>query len=191
MKKIVFFLVLSFFNTVYNHAQVINSSTIDSLKIELSIATQDTIRASLMAEICQYYKWNRPDSAIHYGNKALLLAKQIKFPKAEIRALEGMVLTHLTIGNDSRALQINLEGIKIAEKNFNLKGKSRFLRHFGELYNRSKKHHKALSFLLLIPAFTSYNFSGQAKAILNNSTLCSTEPSNVIILTLLSCTDRC
>ena len=99
-----------------------------------------------MASLCQYYKWNRPDSAIYYGNKAVTLARQIKFPKAELRALDGMVLTHLAIGNNSKALQINLEAIKIAEKNFNLRAKSRFLLHSGELYTGSKNYHKALSF---------------------------------------------
>ncbi|MCR9015393.1 ATP-binding protein [Aquiflexum gelatinilyticum] len=119
---------------------------IDSLKHELSIATQDTTRAMLLADICQFYKWNRPDSALYYGNNAVLLARQINFPKAELHALSGIILTHLAIGNDSKALQITLEALKIAERNPDWPGKPNLLYHLGTLYTQAKDYEKALSY---------------------------------------------
>jgi two-component system NtrC family sensor kinase len=143
MKKSIYIIFLLLAIQGLGMAQVFDG---DSLKNELSIATNDTSRTMLMAELCQYYKWNKPDSALYYGNKAVALARRINFPKAELRALEGIVLTHLAIGNESKALQGNLEAFKIAEKNFDLENKIRFLHHFGSLYSHSKDYTKALSY---------------------------------------------
>ena len=119
---------------------------IDSVKHELSIATQDTTRALLLADLCQFYKWNRPDSALYYGNNAVILSRQINFPRAELHALSGIILTHLAIGNDSKALQITLEALKIAERNPDWPGKPNLLYHLGTLYTQAKDYEKALSY---------------------------------------------
>jgi two-component system NtrC family sensor kinase len=119
---------------------------IDSVKHELSIATQDTTRALLMAQLCQFYKWNRPDSAIYFGNEAVALARHINFPKAELSALGGIILTHMAIGNDSKALQITLEALKIAEKNPDWPGKPGLLYHLATVYTQAKDYEKALSY---------------------------------------------
>ena len=119
---------------------------IDSIKHELSIATQDTTKALLMAQLCQFYKWNRPDSALYYGNNAIILSRHINFPKAELTALGGIILTHLDIGNDSKALQITLEALKIAERNPDWPGKPNLLYHLATIYTKTKDYEKALSY---------------------------------------------
>src|SRR4030095_6395160 len=83
----------------------------------LDTARQDTTRVLLIAELVNYYKSDLPDSALFYGYKALALARQIKFPKGEVSALGYMSIALNTLGNDSKALETALQGLKIAEKN--------------------------------------------------------------------------
>jgi two-component system NtrC family sensor kinase len=83
----------------------------------LDTARQDTTRVLLLAVLANYYKSDLPDSALYYGYKALALARQIKFPQGEVEALGFMAIALETLGNDSKALQIALQGLKIAEKN--------------------------------------------------------------------------
>ena len=92
----------------------------DSFRIEFSNATSDTSRVMGLAQLSDYYKFNRPDSSIFYGNKALRLAREINFPKGELMAYQPLVVTYIKLGNISKALQLNLQAIKIAERN-NLK----------------------------------------------------------------------
>jgi len=100
----------------------------------LDTATHDTTRVLLIAELADYYKGDLPDSALFYGYKALALARQIKFPRGEVRALDIMVLALLSLGNDSKALQMALQGLKIAEKNKELESQEA-LRNQTELEN--------------------------------------------------------
>src|SRR3954452_25354261 len=83
----------------------------------LDTAKQDTTRVLLMIYLANYYKTDLPDSALFYGYKALALARQIKFPTGELDALAFMSITLSILGNESKALQMALQSLKIAEKN--------------------------------------------------------------------------
>ena len=85
-----------------------------------------------------------PDSALFYGYKALALARQIKFPKGEVKALEIIIIAQLILGNDSKALQITLQGLKIAEKNNLINEKALLLTSLGYIYSGVKNYTKAL-----------------------------------------------
>ena len=111
---------------------------------DLDTARQVTSRVLATAELANYYKFYLPDSALFYGYKALALARQIKFPKGEARALAYIILAQLVLGNDSKALQLTLQGLKIAEKNNLVYDKAIFLINLGEIYNGVKNHRRAL-----------------------------------------------
>ena len=113
----------------------------------LDTARQDTTRVLATAELANYYKFHLPDSSLFYGYKALELARQIKFAKGEVKALEAMTLTLTTLGNDSKALQMTLQGLKIAEENNLVNDKADLLIILGIIYNGVKNHTKALDFL--------------------------------------------
>src|SRR5436190_20603602 len=119
MKKIItviFFLIVT---QKAGYAQDLNAESgwRDSTLNSLDTARQDTTSVLLMVDLANYYKYHSPDSSLFYGYKALALARQIKFPKGEVEAIHIIVLAQLTLGNDSKALQITLQGLKIAEKN--------------------------------------------------------------------------
>lgn len=110
-----------------------------------SIANHDTTRALLLAELSNYHKYIRPDSGLFYGYKALEFARQIKFPKAEVEAMLMIAITQITLGNDAKALQINLQGNKVAEENNMPEERASLLTQLGIIYNRSKNYEKALN----------------------------------------------
>ena len=116
-----------------------------SIDYELSIATQDTSRVLLLAELGNYYKWRMPDSGLFYAYKALALARQIKFAKGEVVAMRNIGVTQITLGNDAKALQIILQATKIAEKSNLIFERAILLTNLGIIYNRSENYKKALS----------------------------------------------
>ena len=113
----------------------------------LDKARQDTSRVLLMVELANFYKYYLPDSALFYGYTALEMARQIKFPKGEVKALYFIGFTQIMLGNDSKALQINLQGLKIAEKNNLVNDKAALLALLGHIYNGVNNHTKALDFI--------------------------------------------
>ena len=90
---------------------------IDSLRHELSIGVQDTSRVLTMTGLANAYKFYKPDSSLYYAQQALALARQIKYPKGEFQALFMMGFTLGVVGNYTRALEIELKALRIAEKN--------------------------------------------------------------------------
>src|SRR4051812_33555969 len=133
MKKIttiIFFLIV---NLNAGYTQDINEQTQYHQHIlnGLDTARQDTTRVLLLADLADYYKSDLPDSALFYGYKALALARQVEFPTGEMRALGYMIIALKTLGNDSKALQMALQGLKIAEKNNLISDKASLLAMLG------------------------------------------------------------
>jgi signal transduction histidine kinase len=123
-------------------AQDVWKKSIDS---QWAIVSHDTSRALLLAETANYYKFKKPDSGFFYAYKALALARQINFPKAHAIALQFIGITHITLGNDAKALQIILQAAKIAEENNLIGIKAVNLLQQGIIHSRSKDYAKALS----------------------------------------------
>ena len=137
MKKAI--TIMSALLTFLNFGFAQNSTLMDSLRHELSIATNDTNRVHLMHRISRNYITNRPDSSIFYANKSLAIARKINSPELEVNALIIIGLSQINLGNDARALQINLKAIKIGENNDMLVRKPGILLQSGRIYNMSHK----------------------------------------------------
>jgi signal transduction histidine kinase len=142
MKKSLAIIVILLFIPCIGVTQDVN---IDSIKHELSVAGDDTSRVNALNGYCIHYRFRSPDSTVFYGAKALTLARQIKFPKGEIRVMGDMALTQLSLGNLAKALQIVLAAIKIAEKNHLILEKAQQLHLQGSISKQSKNYEKALN----------------------------------------------
>ena len=143
MKKVI--TVLCMLLAFQNIGIAQNTRLLDSLRHELTIATNDSSRAHFMNRISNYYRANRPDSAIFYANKALILARYINSPELEIGTLGLITLVQIYIGNDSKALQLNLEAIKIAELNALIVKRPDLFMQSGRIYEMSGNYSKALN----------------------------------------------
>ena len=109
-----FLILLCFLSCSISFSQ---NKTVDRLKYELAIAKTDTSRVLKMVSICSSLSGINPDSALYYGEKALALARKIKFPKGEIRALSFTSGVLTNTGNLPMALSMAFEALQIAEKN--------------------------------------------------------------------------
>ena len=123
MKKLITLIFVFLAFQIIGMAQ--NSSEMDSLRYELSIAKNDSSRAFLMLSISGKYTWNQTDSSIFYANKVLAVARKINHPILEVGAMANITRSQIALGNYARALQINLKAIKIAENNPMFFGKTR------------------------------------------------------------------
>ena len=119
----------------------------DSLKHELAISRPDTNRVMALVQLINSYKFDIPDSAFFYGQQALALARQIKFPKGEAEALNFLAVTYNTMGNFSNALELDFKSLQIADKNNLIKEKAGVLTHLGALYLQSQNYSKGLIYL--------------------------------------------
>ena len=146
MKKVVAIFLLLFATRSSVVAQL-SQRTLDSLQQELSIAAQDTSRVLIIMQLCTFYQFSKPDSALFYAYKGLALSRQIKFAKGEANILQHMATAEGTLGNDSRALQLILQGIKVADEGNIVDIKGILMMQLGQLYRRSNNFEKTLSLL--------------------------------------------
>ena len=140
---------------------------LEKIHQELAIAAQDTNRVKLYNDLCNEYKLRRPDSAIYYGNKAVILANKINYPFGKVNAMILIILAHTAIGNDAKALEINLQATKIAEKNNMILETASLYDLLGRTYQQTHEYKKAFSLysqsLEIFDSLHSYHFSGMVR----------------------------
>ena len=136
--------LLTLFLLLLQITGIAQSSWQISVRQKLNSATSDTSRILAMAEMCQAYKFDRPDSALYYGYNALLLAQKINFPKGEATAVKELALSEIAIGNDLKGLQLYLELGKIADENNYLLEKAQSIWGKGFCYLKMGEYEKAL-----------------------------------------------
>lgn len=147
------------------------NSQIDSLKHELSISKADTHQVMLLKQISEYFSGISIDSGIYYAQQSLALSREISFEEGETEAL-GMLAWHLrTSGNSSKALELYLKQLKIADKNHFLKQKADALRVMGMIYRDAfKDPHTGLNLLYkaraLCDSIQDFNGLTQVEAII-------------------------
>ena len=88
---------------------------IDSLKHQIAIAENDTIRMIRLRNLTRFYSEIYPDSAFVYSQKLLAVAQKLNFRLDEANAYREMGYALLNMGNYPRSLQTILSAIKIAE----------------------------------------------------------------------------
>ena len=92
------------------------NKAIDSLKQALSVAKEDTNKVWLFVDLGNFYQWSYPDSAITYSQQGLQLSQKLNFTTGEI-IISGIMAEALAVkGNFSKALDIRLKALQLAEK---------------------------------------------------------------------------
>ncbi|MBC7827398.1 MAG: tetratricopeptide repeat protein [Chitinophagaceae bacterium] len=119
----------------------------DSLLRQLTLARDDTSRVLLMGQLSFHYRYSNIDSSIYFGQKSLALAQQIKFKRGEANALSHVGQAMREKGDLSKALELQLKGLKIAEANNYIFERSTCLRRIGLVYMDLKDYPKTLSYL--------------------------------------------
>ncbi len=118
MKKMVLVVVILFAScTVYGQtSKSAIAIQLDSMKTELNMARNDSLRADLLSQLTMNYARINPDSAIHYGVKAIELAKKIDNKIIAINVLGFIGDVYHSKGNLPKGLEVCLEAIALSEE---------------------------------------------------------------------------
>jgi two-component system NtrC family sensor kinase len=152
MRQASVYLILIFFATD-SFAQ--NYKSIDSLKsLLLTKKREDTSTVNNYRDLAGDYEFNKPDSAIYYTNRALLLSRKLHFTEGEFRSLYLKAFALSVIRSDSAAVSCAYQLLKMAEVK---KDRWHFMRAYFALasvymfireYNKSIFYHrKVLTYL--------------------------------------------
>ena len=119
---------------------------VDSLGKLLAVEKTDSNRVRLMWQLARDMGVYDPDSALVLAQKALYLARGIGYTEGESRSLGVLANTFLKIGNYPRALELNIEKLKIEEKRNNPRNLASVLMNTGVVYALEEEYTRALEF---------------------------------------------
>lgn len=135
-----FILLLSCANISYGQRYIF-----DSLTNELIYSKPDTNRVNILTQLTNRLKFRKPDLALNYGNQALVLARKLGYAKGETEVIDYLVLSYMTLGDDIKALQLTLHGIKVANNNNLDLVEGRLTNQLGYIYLTLGKYKEALT----------------------------------------------
>jgi len=107
--KILFLLLLPVFV-----AAQFQRNQLDSMHQVLRNATNDTIRMDAYAKLCSYYDDVNLDSSVYYGEKGIVIAKQLQLYLNEVEMLTNMSWPLVKMGNYPRSLKVLNQALEIA-----------------------------------------------------------------------------
>ncbi len=146
MKKLLPFILL---------LSVLSSSTgqdVELMKKQLSALPDDTTKVQLLFNIFDHYRYNSPDTALIYVQKALDLSTAKEYPKGVALAQLFMCETFSMLGNDPQALNYGFKALSGFEKLKDTMGICNTSTSIGNFYAAQndyakslKYYHKALS----------------------------------------------
>lgn len=113
--KILFIFLILIISSGSAFAQEETFKDAKKLLQELSQAKTDTAKIVLKSRLSEAYRSNNPDTSLIFANQALSKAREIGFKKGEIMALNVLCVLHREKGDLPLALQLGLQGLKIAE----------------------------------------------------------------------------
>ncbi|MGC4037003.1 MAG: tetratricopeptide repeat protein [Chitinophagaceae bacterium] len=112
---------------------------------EWATVSNDTNRVMILSEYANYYKFKKPDSGLFYAYKGLALSRKIGFVTGEVDNMLMIALCLTTAGNHAKALQINLQSLKITEEYKLTFQRALAEANLGKIYSMSRNYVKALS----------------------------------------------
>ena len=90
-------------------------SDIDTFQQQISNTKSDTVKLVLLRNIARIYSEINPDSAFHYAEKSMIIARKLNLKLDEASALREMGYSLMNLGSYPRSLQTILSALAIAE----------------------------------------------------------------------------
>ncbi|MFT3700775.1 MAG: tetratricopeptide repeat protein [Agriterribacter sp.] len=118
----------------------------DSLSQLLNSEKTDTGKVKLMWQLADVTSGYHPDTALQMAQKALFLAKKIKYTEGESRSLGIIAEVFRKIGNYPRALEFNFKKLQLEENRNNAYNLASALNNIGIVYVFQEEYHKALEY---------------------------------------------
>ena len=118
----------------------------DSLVKLLNVEKADTVKARLMWEISGVMNAYDPATAMLYAKKSFTLSNSINYNEGQSKALGAMASTSTIMGNYPKALELNLQKIKLEEKGNNPRNLAFALLNTGIVYRYQEEYNEALKY---------------------------------------------
>lgn len=110
------------------------SSKIDSLIEFIRIEKPDTVKVTLMDDLCWEYMYTDPEQSISYAKEALVLARKLNFPRGEGKLLNTLGVIHANFANYQNAMKYYNEAIHVREAIHDEHGVAVCLINIGNIY---------------------------------------------------------
>ena len=120
------------------------SNEIDSLTQALQREKTDTGRALLLGELSNVISESRPDTAMFLAMEALTLSRSIGFEKGEAMSLNRVGGVYGILGNYAKAMEFQIQSLKLNEKLNNLVGIRKNYGNIGGQYYNQGQYRQAL-----------------------------------------------
>ncbi|MEP4533514.1 MAG: tetratricopeptide repeat protein, partial [Cyclobacteriaceae bacterium] len=144
------------------------SQSIDSLKIGLSKAQNDSIRVSYLTELAQKYLSYQLDTAVLYGRWGLKLAQEINYQRGIIHALNLIGNYHQRTANFDSARWYYQQILPIGERRADSIALANAYNNIAILYNNKAVYDTALNlFIKALNYEPKSNLKGIAQSYLN------------------------
>jgi signal transduction histidine kinase len=159
------FIVFIFFVIIINP---VFGGVKDSLDQKLS-AKADTSKVKVLSDLCWEYRFISADTAIMFGEMALKLAEDLKFPKGIAQAFNDLGIIYMDKANYRKATKYFGEAMKLREQLNDLPGQASLYNKLGIIDQKQGRLKEALQ--NQIAALKMYEQLGQDKWIgysLNN-----------------------
>ena len=93
----------------------LRSTKLNEIKQSLNSSISDKDRVLTLAAIVNEYSFTNFDSAYVYGNKALELARRIKYPSGEIKSMCVLGIALTRNGDMPKAIELELKALQLAQ----------------------------------------------------------------------------
>src|SRR6187399_122255 len=115
MKKAIFFFLLTFSAFQYTFSQS-SREQIDSFRNQILAVGDDSMKANLMFQLANGFRFSNTDSSLFYSDKAIELADKLDWPDLKANAISLKGATLLEMGKLPESLQSQFEALNLAEK---------------------------------------------------------------------------
>jgi tetratricopeptide (TPR) repeat protein len=136
--------ILAGLSILFSTSLFAQSSKIDSLQKLLNNTTADTTRVNLMVDIGVEYWAVDPQKTITYAEKALELAKKIKYPRGEAKSYQGIGIYYWQKNDYPKALANYGHGMSLYKTLGDKLGFGRAITNMGMVYGEQGNYSQAL-----------------------------------------------
>lgn len=119
-------------------------NTADKLKAELLTAKKDSVQVNILLRLSNYYLDSAPEEAKRYGEKALTLAQELKFPPGRALALKNIGSAYYFLGNTQATLDYYGQSLHVYDSIGDFESKAIILNNVGTVYYMNGEEDKAL-----------------------------------------------
>ena len=167
LKKNIISIILLFFSLPFDAYS--QQSVVDSLKKILNSDIPDSSRSLILDRLGLFTMTSKPQIALQFAQKGLLIAKKTGFPKGISRNLNRLGAIYRSIGNYPKSLEMHMEAKKIALECNDLEGLSSIYNQLGVFYSAQKDSKTAInSYMKGLNIAQSINNSNLKRIIFSN-----------------------